>query len=156
MPSAVITAKQALQKFYVQLTHVIPVNDLLGDLVSEDVITIDQKIEIQHYSSIPKKRAEYLLDNYISQDLSAGYDFKFMKLLYVMKGMKDSGCVKVATSIQRQLLGETETNSPIPSPIIPVQVERLTKVVSQNLCTSHVIAATSKVMVPECAYLCII
>jgi len=141
MPSAVITAKQVLQKFYAKLIHVIPVNDILGDLVSEGVITIDQKIEIQHYSNVPKQRAEYLLDNYISQDLSAGYDFKFKKLLYVMKrvkGMKDSGCVKVAASIQRQLLGETETNSPMPSPIIPVQVERPIKVVSQSPRTSPI------------------
>ena len=94
---------EVLQKFYSRLLQTLTrnLNDVLPDLVSRGVITVDQKIDIKEYGKAQSERAEHLLDSYIHRPLREGIPDNFIKLLKVMKGIPS--CSTLATSIDQHL-----------------------------------------------------
>ena len=74
----------ALVTFYDKITKALPVNDLLPELVTQRVITIDDKTTIAASGTTDSERTQYLLDYYIARPLSAGDPTCFHKLIDLM------------------------------------------------------------------------
>ena len=74
----------ALVMFYKDLCNVLPVDDLLPVLVTQQVITIKNKDLIMS-GKTNDERTQCLLDHFISKSLSVGDTTTFYKLLEAMK-----------------------------------------------------------------------
>ena len=74
----------ALVKFYKDLCNVLPVDDLLPVLVTQQVITIKNK-DLIMTGKTNDERTQCLLDHFISKSLSVGDTTTFYKLLEAMK-----------------------------------------------------------------------
>ena len=82
-----------LRKYYARLVSVLAqcLNELLLHLVSEEVITIEDKNTIKKFGDTPYDRAEYLLDNHINRPLTVGSVENLAKLLKVMQMIPSCG-----------------------------------------------------------------
>ena len=96
-----------LRKYYAKLVSVLAqcLNELLLHLVSEEVITIEDKNTIKKYSDTPYDRAEYLLDNHINKPLAVGIADNLLKLLKVMQMIPS--CCSIAIELSKALRCDT-------------------------------------------------
>ena len=76
----------ALTTFYDKICKTLPIDELLPELVTQRVITIDDKTRIAASGKTESERIQYLLDHYIARPLLAGDPSFFHKLLDVMSG----------------------------------------------------------------------
>ena len=92
-----------LRKHYVELVSILGqcLNELLLHLVSEEVITIEDKNAIKKFGDCPSDRAEYLLDNHVNRPLFGGIAENFVKLLKVMQ--KIPTCNTLAADLLKAL-----------------------------------------------------
>jgi len=101
-------AKEALKKYYAKLVLILPLDDLLPDLVTAGIITIAAKDALRPSSGKPlSERTQELLDKQISASLKAGYIEKFWNLLEMMiYNQKKCGkdCEKLAKSVVKFLV----------------------------------------------------
>ena len=74
----------ALHVFYEKICSTLPVNDLLPELVSQRVITINDKSRVAATGKTEFERTQYLLDQYVARPLSAGDPNFFNILLNLM------------------------------------------------------------------------
>ena len=84
---AQITSKQestVLQQFYEDLHNGLPVDELLPQLVTRRVITIQDKLLITESGKTTNERTQLFLDQFISKPMSDGDPSAFYKLLQVM------------------------------------------------------------------------
>ena len=100
-------ASSVLRRYYAELINTLAqyLNDLLLHLVSEEVITIEDKNTIKKYGDTPSDKAEYLLDNYINRPLAVGIVTNFVKLLKAME--KIPGCNLLAADLRKALKCDT-------------------------------------------------
>jgi len=70
----------ALITFYEKICKTLPVDELLPELVTQRVITIDDKARIAAIGKTESDRTQYLLDHYIARPLSAK-DPRFFNIL---------------------------------------------------------------------------
>ena len=96
-------ASTLLRRHYVELVSALAkcLNELLPHLVSEEVITIEDKNTIKKFGDGPNDRAEYLLDNHVNRPLFGGIVKNFVKLLNVMQ--KIPTCNTLATDLLKAL-----------------------------------------------------
>ena len=106
-------ASTVLQRYYVELIMKLAqyLNDFLLYLVSEEVITIEDKNTIKKYGDTPSDKAEYLLDNHIIRPLAGGIVTNFVKLLKVME--KIPGCNPLAAELRKALKCDTPSDTPM-------------------------------------------
>ena len=99
--------KLVLRKYYAKLVSVLAqcLNELLLHLVSEEVITIEDKNTIKRFGDTPYDRAEYLLDNHINGPLTVGISENLAKLLKVMQMIPS--CSVIATELLKALKCDT-------------------------------------------------
>ena len=90
-----------LSTFYEKICKVLPVNELLPNLVAEGVINLDDQERISTSSKIEFKRSQYLLDYHIARPLYVGDSSFFNKLLGLMS--TSSKCNFLIDPIQYQL-----------------------------------------------------
>ena len=76
----------ALVVFYDKICKILPTDELLPELVTQRIITIDDKTRIAVSGKTESERTQYLLDHYIARPLSAEDPSFFNKLLDVMSG----------------------------------------------------------------------
>ena len=91
----------ALSTFYEKICSALPVDELLPKLVTERVITVNDKARISANAKTEFERSQYLLDYYIAKPLSVGDVGFFNKLLDIMSN--SSRCNFLVNEIQRQL-----------------------------------------------------
>ena len=91
----------ALVTFYEKITQVLPVDELLPVLVTQRIITIDDKTRIAATGKTESERTQYLLDHHIARPLSAGDPKCFHKLLDVMSS--SAKCTFLINGIQHHL-----------------------------------------------------
>ena len=77
-----------MKKQYKRFTSLTISNDAVQDLYIEDILTHEQKLEIQKLDVY--KRMEYLLDYVIIRSLHAGMPQKYINLINVMIDSDDS------------------------------------------------------------------
>ena len=99
--------KLVLRKYYAKLVGVLAqcLNELLLQLVSEEVITIEDKNTIKQFGDTPCDRAEYLLDNHINRPLAVGISENLAKLLKVMQMIPS--CSVIVTELLKALKCDT-------------------------------------------------
>ena len=85
----------------------LPIDELLPELVAQCVITKDNKTRITVSGKTESERTQYLLDHYIAKPLSAGDPSSFHKLLDVMSSSPK--CKYLINDIQHHL--STATNN---------------------------------------------
>ena len=90
-----------LVSFYDKICKTLPVDELLPELVSQCVITKDNKTRIAVSGKTKSERTQYLLDHYIARPLSAGDPSSFHKLLHVMSSSPK--CKYLINDIQHHL-----------------------------------------------------
>ena len=92
-----------LRKYYAKLVSMLAqcLNELLLHLVSEEVITIEDKNTIKKFGDTPYDKTEYLLDNHINRPLAVGISDNLVKLLKVMQMIP--GCISLATELSKAL-----------------------------------------------------
>ena len=81
-----LTELSVLQQFYKDLQNGILIDELLPSLVTERVITINDKILITESGKSTNERCQFFLDRYISKPLSRSDPSAFNKLLQLMDG----------------------------------------------------------------------
>ena len=75
-----------LVAFYDKICKTLPLDEFLPKLVTQRIITIDEKTRIAASGKTESERTQHLLDHYIARPLSAGDPSFFHKLLDVMSG----------------------------------------------------------------------
>ena len=98
-----LQGSSVLRKYYARLVSVLSqcLNELLPHLVSEEVITIENKNVIKKFGDTPSDRAKYLLDNYINRPLAVGNADNLVNLLKVMQMIPV--CSSIATELSKVL-----------------------------------------------------
>ena len=77
-----------MKKQYKRFIHLTINNDAVQDLFIEDVLTHEEKLDIQMLNI--RKRMEYLLDYVIIPSLQAGMAQKYINLINIMINSDDS------------------------------------------------------------------
>ena len=90
-----------LQHFYRDLQNLLPIDELLPQLVTQKIVTIIEKMTIAESGKNVNERSQYFLHHYISRPLSAGDPTAFYKLLQIMD--TSLKCVALATTIKQCL-----------------------------------------------------
>ena len=105
-----------LRKYYAKLVSVLAqcLNELLVQLVSEEVITIEDKNTIKKFGDSSVDKAEYLIDNHINRPLAVGIVDNLAKLLQVMQ--KIPSCNSLATELLQALKCDTPPGVANPHP----------------------------------------
>ena len=91
----------ALVASYDKICKTLPIDELFPQLVTQRIITIDDKTRISVSGKTESERTQYLLDHYIARPLSAGDPSFFDKLLDVMSG--STKCNFLINDIQHHL-----------------------------------------------------
>ena len=94
-----------LQQFYRDLQNGIPIDDLLPQLVTKRIITINDKTLISNISRDVNERCQYFLDQYISKPLLEGDPSAFHKLLQILNASPQ--CIMLAAKIKQCLMRES-------------------------------------------------
>ena len=92
---------EALVTFYEKICKALPINELLPKLVTQRVITINDKSRIAATGKTEFERSQYLLDHYIARPLSAGDPNFFNILLDLMSST--SKCSFLVNEMQSYL-----------------------------------------------------
>ena len=100
-----ISESAVLQQFYKDLHSGISFDELLPQLITKRIITIDDKIIIAESGRDVNERCQYFLDQYISKPLSAGDSSAFYKFLQVID--ESSKYSLLAAKIKQSLMIES-------------------------------------------------
>ena len=87
--------------FYEKICKTLPIDELLPELVTQRVITIDDKTRIAAAGKTESERTQYLLDHYIGRALSVGDPKYFYIMLDVMS--RSPKCTFLVDAIQHHL-----------------------------------------------------
>ena len=96
-----LTESAVLQQFYKDLQNGILLDELLPQLITKRIITIEDKILIAESGRSVNERCQYFLDQYISKPLSAGDSSAFYKFLLIIDA--SSKYLMLATKIKQSL-----------------------------------------------------
>ena len=92
---------KVLHQFYDDLQLVLPIDKLLPQLVTKKIVTINDKILIAESGRNINERAQFFLEHYIAQPLSAGDSASFYKLLQIMDA--SIKCIVLSANIKQCL-----------------------------------------------------
>ena len=92
---------KVLYHFYKDLQNGLPIDELLPQFVTKKIITINDKILVTESGRNINERAQFFLDHYIAQPLSAGDPASFYKLLQIMDASVK--CIVLSAKIKQQL-----------------------------------------------------
>ena len=96
-----LSESAVLQQFYKDLQNGILLDELLPQLITKRIITIEDKILIAESGRSVNERCQYFLDQYISKPLSAGDSSAFYKFLLIIDA--SSKYLMLATKIKQSL-----------------------------------------------------
>ena len=101
-PRSDLNYRKVFQDYYYRLSKTLPTADLLPSLLSIEVITMDQKEEIQAKET-SGMRACTLLDGPIWSGINSGYPDAFIRLLCLMRLIHNPSCEKLSEEISGHL-----------------------------------------------------
>ena len=107
-------AKEVFRQCYEQLVSILPIiiADILPKLISERIISIDDKEEIKNMPR-PKDKASFILDN-IGRSLEAGAKENFYVLLDIMEECGNDDVRDIVIKMRRMLMtGELLENDSV-------------------------------------------
>ena len=90
-----------LQQFYQNLQGGLPIDELLPQIVTERIITINDKISITESGKNINERCQFFLDHYIAKPLLAGDPTPLYNLLQIME--TSFQCTLLANKIKDSL-----------------------------------------------------
>ena len=90
-----------LSTFYEKICSTLPVDELLPKLVTERILTVNDKTKISAYDKTEYEKSQHLLDYFIARPLAVGDASLFNKLLDIMT--TSSKCSFLISGIQHQL-----------------------------------------------------
>ena len=93
-----IECKQVFQSYYAMLARVLPVDELLPDLVSNDLITMEEMEDIMSEKGTTMK-ARALLMGPIWRSIRGGYPDAFIKLLCIMQVLPNKACAVLSREV---------------------------------------------------------
>lgn len=96
-----LVESNVLQQFYQDLQGGLPIDELLPQIVTKTIITINDKISITESGKNINERCQFFLDHFIAKPLSAGDPIPLYKLLQVMES--SFKCILLATRIKHSL-----------------------------------------------------
>ena len=94
-----------LQCFCQELQNGLPIDELMPQLVTKKIITINDKLSISQFSKNATERSKYFLDQYIIKQLLDGDSSAFYKFLEILEA--SSKCVLLAARIKQLLMDES-------------------------------------------------
>jgi len=94
--------RRCFQHYYATLCSVIPVNELLPSLVSNEVITMNEMLEIEAKETNQLK-ARTLLSGPVWRAIEGGFPDTFVRLLCVMRSLRIRSCVELCDEICMKL-----------------------------------------------------
>ena len=98
--------RQVFQAFYSRMAEVLPVEEILPDLVSNGLITMEEMEEILTEKTSQKK-SRSLLRGPIWRSISGGYRDSFIKMLCIMQLLRNKPCV----ALSQEICGELDISS---------------------------------------------
>ena len=105
-PNRVEKCKQVFQAYYSRMAEVLPVEEILPDLVSNGIITMEEMEEILTEKTSQKK-SRSLLRGPIWRSISGGYRDSFIKMLCIMQLLRNKPCV----ALSQEICGELDITS---------------------------------------------
>lgn len=81
-------AKRAIQKHYPNLLQLLPIDELVGRLLSRRLLSLDRKNNLNSFGS-PRKKISYFLDGILVPGLDIGYTGHFVEMVIMMKESDD-------------------------------------------------------------------
>ena len=100
---------KAFKKFYVQLTEVLPISDLVDGLFANNLLPGDHKAQVKVLRT-QKEKSRYLLDEVIEPGLRVGIIEQFSKMIDIMESCDDHVAIKLAKQMKDYLLGALSGN----------------------------------------------
>ena len=97
-----LVESEMLEQLYKDIQNELPIDELLPQLVTNKIITINDKILITEFGKNINERTRFFLDQYIEKPLSAGDPVSFYKLLQIMD--TSVKCSALVTKIKRSLM----------------------------------------------------
>ena len=134
-----------LVSFYDKICKILPVDELLPELVAQCVITKDNETRIAVSGKTKSERTQYLLDHYIARPLSAGDPSSFHKLLHVMSSSPK--CKYLISDIQQHLSTAT-SNQKFSGELCNSLIDSYYIVVCISILCSHIVIAI--IIPPTC------
>ena len=98
--------RQVFQAYYSRMAEVLPVEEILPDLVSNGIITMEEMEEILTEKTSQKK-SRSLLRGPIWRSISGGYRDSFIKMLCIMQLLRNKPCV----ALSQEICGELDITS---------------------------------------------
>lgn len=90
--------KQVFQTYYSRMVGILPVEEILPDLVSNGLVTMEEMEEIlTEKTSLGKSRS--LLRGPIWRAINGGYPDSFIKMLCVMRLLQNKACATLSKEI---------------------------------------------------------
>ena len=98
--------KQVFQAYYSRMAEVLPIEEILSDLVSNELITMEEMEEILTEKTSQKK-SRSLLQGPIWRSISGGYQDTFIKMLCIMQLLQNKPCI----ALSQEICGELDMSS---------------------------------------------
>jgi len=93
-----IECKRVFQSYYARLAQSLPVEEILPDLVSNDLITIEEMQDILTEKKSSTK-ARSLLMGPLWRSINGGYPDTFIKVLCIMQRLPNEACTALSREI---------------------------------------------------------
>ena len=90
--------RECIRSNYTALLEDLPTDQLLAQLWQNQVITDNEKDEIQ-LIPLKKKKTTYLLDNVITHSLKADFPEKYLKMVEVMRNSGNPSAINLANRL---------------------------------------------------------
>ena len=100
-------AKKVLKKFYTQLSIILPIDDLVHRLYSQDLLSSHHRTELRKLIAKDDK-IKYFLDNVLDPSIDIGYTMQFDEMVNLMENSDDSAVKYLVKKIQDFLSRETQ------------------------------------------------
>ena len=94
-----------LQYFNQELQNGLPIDEIIPQLVTKKIITINDKLLIIQFSKNATERSKYFLEQYIIKPLLGSDSSAFYKFLQILEA--SSKCILLAARIKQLLMVES-------------------------------------------------
>ena len=126
------TAREAFTEFYSNLVEVLPINDLLCDFYTSNLLSSDDKAKIDDMT-IKKEKVVYFLDNVIKPGLEIGYTEQFDEMVRMMETVEYRPVKYLAGEIRKFLTGPTSRDTAYDSGVVTKNMLYLSRGITHML-----------------------
>ena len=124
------TTEDIFKEFYPKLLEILPVECLIIQFFSKELISSAEKDKLEAFSS-DKEKAKYFLNKVIEPGLKIGYMDQFDEMLAVMENSNDRSPVKFLATEMKKLLKSPTVDLNFPRQTRLKDTETLSKLRAQ-------------------------